>query len=121
MLKKQSKNWINYWHRLYEWYWLESIWYYQMLFILFVFAQWYSPSEDRIIPDYNDTWEDYQESEQIKLGLYYVITEDTKLFKKSSYYSTSFIKKTVKEGIDFKITNNSYQNIHKVKTYSKKL
>ena len=64
----------------------------------------YSPSEDWIITDYNDTWEDYQESGQIKLGLYYVITEDTKLFKKSGYYSTAFIKKAVKEGIDFKIT-----------------
>jgi len=64
----------------------------------------YTPSEDWIITDYNDTWEDYQVSEQIKLGLYYVITEDTKLFKKSGYYSTAFIKKAIEEGIDFKIT-----------------
>jgi len=62
----------------------------------------YNPSYDWIITDYNDTWEDYDG--EIKLGLYYVITEDTKLFKKSGYYSTCIIDKAIKENIEFKIT-----------------
>ena len=62
----------------------------------------YNPSYDWIITDYNDTWENYDE--ELKLGLYYVITEDTKLFKKSGYYSTSIIDKAIKENIKFKIT-----------------
>ena len=62
----------------------------------------YNPSYDWIITDYNDTWEDYDD--ELKLGLYYVITEDTKLFKKSGYYSTCIIDKAIKENIEFKIT-----------------
>ena len=62
----------------------------------------YNPTYDWIITDYNDTWEDYDE--ELKLGLYYVITEDTKLFKKSGYYSTCIIDKAIKENIEFKIT-----------------
>ena len=62
----------------------------------------YNPSYDWIITDYNDTWEDYDN--ELKLGLYYVITEDTKLFKKSGYYSTCIIDKAIKENIEFKIT-----------------
>lgn len=62
----------------------------------------YNPTYDWIITDYNDTWEDYDG--EIKLGLYYVITEDTKLFKKSGYYSTCIIDKAIKENIEFKIT-----------------
>jgi len=65
----------------------------------------YNPSYDWIRTDYNDTWEDYDGSEsELKLGLYYVITEDTKLFKKSGYYSTCIIDKAIKENIEFKIT-----------------
>ena len=62
----------------------------------------YNPTYDWIITDYNDTWEDYDD--ELKLGLYYVITEDTKLFKKSGYYSTCIIDKAIKENIEFKIT-----------------
>ena len=62
----------------------------------------YNPTYDWIRTDYNDTWEDYDE--ELKLGLYYVITEDTKLFKKSGYYSTCIIDKAIKENIEFKIT-----------------
>ena len=62
----------------------------------------YNPTYDWIITDYNDTWEDYDN--ELKLGLYYVITEDTKLFKKSGYYSTCIIDKAIKENIEFKIT-----------------
>ena len=65
----------------------------------------YNPTYDWIRTDYNDTWEDYDGSEsELKLGLYYVITEDTKLFKKSGYYSTCIIDKAIKENIEFKIT-----------------
>jgi hypothetical protein len=62
----------------------------------------YNPTYDWIRTDYNDTWEDYDN--ELKLGLYYVITEDTKLFKKSGYYSTCIIDKAIKENIEFKIT-----------------
>ena len=62
----------------------------------------YNPTYDWIITDYNDTWENYDG--KLKLGLYYVITEDTKLFKKSGYYSTCIIDKAIKENIEFKIT-----------------
>jgi hypothetical protein len=62
----------------------------------------YETSEDWIRLDYNDTWEDYDG--ELKLGIYYVNTRDTTLFKKSGYYSTCIIKKAISEGIDFHIT-----------------
>jgi hypothetical protein len=62
----------------------------------------YEASEDWIRLDYNDTWQDYDG--ELKLGLYYVATSDTTLFKKSGYYSTCIIKKAISEGIDFIIT-----------------
>ena len=62
----------------------------------------YETSEDWIRLDYNDTWQDYDG--ELKLGLYYVATSDTTLFKKSGYYSTCIIKKAISEGIDFIIT-----------------
>ena len=61
----------------------------------------YEPSEEWITIDYNDTWEDFDGV--IKLGVYYIKTNDTLLFKKSGYYTTAIIKKGLKEGIDFKI------------------
>ena len=60
------------------------------------------PSEDWIRYDFNDTWEDY--NGELKLGLYYVKTDDKTLFKQSGYYSTAIIKKAIKENIDFQIT-----------------
>ena len=62
----------------------------------------YDPSEDWIRLDFNDTWEDYDGN--LRLGLYYIKTDDTTLFKKSGYYSTCIIKKAISEGIDFIIT-----------------
>jgi hypothetical protein len=72
----------------------------------------YKPSEDWIRVDYNDTWEDYDgelspsglpDYEGIKLGLYYVKTDDKTLFKQSGYYSTAIIKKAITENIQFEI------------------
>jgi hypothetical protein len=62
----------------------------------------YNPTEDWIRLDFNDTWEDYDG--ELRLGIYYLKTEDTTLFKKSGYYSTCIIKKAISEGIDFVIT-----------------
>ena len=62
----------------------------------------YNPTEDWIRLDFNDTWEDYDG--ELKLGIYYLKTDDTTLFKKSGYYSTCIIKKAISEGIDFVIT-----------------
>lgn len=62
----------------------------------------YKPSEDWIRLDFNDTWEDYDG--ELKLGLYYLKTDDNTLFKKNGYYSTAIIKKAIYEGINFKIT-----------------
>jgi len=60
------------------------------------------PSEDWIRLDFNDTWEDYDG--ELKLGLYYVKTDDKTLFKQSGYYSTAIIKKAIIENIHFEIT-----------------
>ena len=62
----------------------------------------YKPSEDWIRYDFNDTWEDYDG--ELKLGLYYLKTDDKTLFKQSGYYSTAIIKKAMKENIEFEIT-----------------
>ena len=88
----------------------------------------YAPSEEWIMIDYNDTWEDFDD--EIKLGIYYLITDDTLLFKKNGYYSTAIIKKGIQEGIDFKIQKQLIPKqtqkkdlftriIDKVLTYSK--
>jgi hypothetical protein len=61
----------------------------------------YSPSEEWIIIDYNDTWENYDGV--LKLGIYYITTDDTMLFKCNGYYSTAIIKKAITEGIAFTI------------------
>jgi adenylate kinase family enzyme len=57
------------------------------------------PTCEWIRLDYNDNWADYDGV--LKLGLYYVRTDDTTLFKKSNYYSTAIIQKAIDEGIDF--------------------
>ena len=61
----------------------------------------YYPTEEWIVLDYNDTWEDYDGV--LKLGIYYITTRDTMLFKCSGYYSTAILKEAIKEGIDFTI------------------
>jgi hypothetical protein len=50
----------------------------------------YSPSEEWINIDYNDSWEDYDG--ELKLGIYYITTDDNTLFKTSGYYTTCIIK-----------------------------
>ena len=62
----------------------------------------YKPTEDWIRLDFNDTWEDYDG--ELKLGLYYLKTDDKTLFRKNGYYSTAIIKKAICEGINFEIT-----------------
>jgi hypothetical protein len=59
------------------------------------------PSEDWIRLDFNDSWEDYDGD--LKLGLYYIKTDDKTLFKQSGYYSTAIIKKAMTENIQFEI------------------
>ena len=59
------------------------------------------PSEDWIRYDFNDSWEDYDN--ELKLGLYYVKTNDKTLFKQTGYYSTAIIKKAITENIEFEI------------------
>lgn len=61
----------------------------------------YSPNEDWILLDYNDNWEEYDG--ELKLGIYYIETDDVMLFKKDGYYTTSIIKKGIEEGINFTI------------------
>jgi hypothetical protein len=65
----------------------------------------YKPIEEWIKLDFNDTFEIYEKSDYVKLGLYRVETEDTTLFKKSDIYSSAIVKKALKEGIQFKITH----------------
>lgn len=62
----------------------------------------YNPSYEWLRLDFNDDWEDYDGV--LKNGLYYVITDDTTLFKKSNYYSTVIIQKAIQENINFTIT-----------------
>ena len=51
--------------------------------------------------DYNDNWADFDGI--LKLGLYYIRSEDTTFFKKSNYYSIAIIQKATDEGIHFTI------------------
>jgi hypothetical protein len=61
----------------------------------------YNPKSDWIRFDFNDCWEKYDG--KLKLGLYYVITQDTTLFKKSDIYSNTIIERAKATNIDFKI------------------
>ena len=61
----------------------------------------YSPLEDWIRYDFNDKWEKYDG--KLKLGLYYIETDDTTLFRKSDVYSSAIIGKALQENIKFKI------------------
>ena len=63
----------------------------------------YQPLEEWIRFDFNDKWTKYDG--KLKLGLYYVRTEDTKLFRKTDVYSSSIIKKAIEENIYFEITH----------------
>jgi len=64
----------------------------------------YNPIEEWIKLDFNDCWTEYN-GKPIELGLYYVETNDTTLFKKSDIYSSAIIKKAMEENIKFEITH----------------
>ena len=68
----------------------------------------YNPLTKWIRYDFNDCWEKYDG--KLKLGLYYVRTEDTRLFHKSDIYSNCIIEKAMTTNIDFEI---EYQLIPK--------
>ena len=61
----------------------------------------YNPLTKWIRYDFNDCWEKYDG--KLKLGLYYVRTDDTRLFHKSDIYSNSIIEKAMTTNIDFEI------------------
>jgi hypothetical protein len=66
----------------------------------------YNPLEDWLLLDINNDWEDF--NGDIKLGLYYVETDDNLLFKGNNIYSSAMIKKAIKERIKFKIIKVMY-------------
>lgn len=74
----------------------------------------YKPIEEWILLDFNDEWKIYKEGDKIELGLYYIETNDTLLFKKNDIYSSSIINKAIEEDIHFTI---KYKLISKNKQY----
>jgi hypothetical protein len=69
----------------------------------------YNPIEEWILLDVNNEWEEFNgDYDNIKLGLYYIQTEDNKLFKGSNIYSSAIIKKAIKENIKFNIISVLY-------------
>ena len=68
----------------------------------------YNPIEDWILLDVNNDWEDYNYNDDIKLGLYYIETEDNLLFKGNNIYSSSIVKKAIEENIKFRIIKALY-------------
>lgn len=75
----------------------------------------YDPLEDWILLDINNEWEDF--NGDLKLGLYYIETDDNLLFKGNNIYSLAIVKKAIEEKINFKIIKVIYAN----KTQDKKL
>ncbi len=61
----------------------------------------YDPIEEWIRFDYNDIWEEYDGT--LKLGLYYVKTTDTSLFRKTDIYSSAIINKATEQNIEYTI------------------
>jgi hypothetical protein len=61
----------------------------------------YNPLSKWIRYDFNDCWEKYDG--KLKLGLYYVETDDSTLFTKSHIYSNTIIEKAMKCNIEFEI------------------
>jgi hypothetical protein len=61
----------------------------------------YNPLSKWIRYDFNDCWEVYDG--KLKLGLYYVETDDSTLFTKSHIYSNTIIEKAMKCNIEFEI------------------
>ena len=68
----------------------------------------YNPLTKWIRYDFNDCWEKYDG--KLKLGLYYVRTQDTTLFHKTDIYSNIIIQRAMETNIDFDI---EYQLIPK--------
>lgn len=77
----------------------------------------YNPIEEWILLDVNNEWEDFNDNDDIKLGLYFIETDDNKLFKGNNIYSSSIVKKAIEENIKFRIIKALYAD----KTQSKKL
>ena len=80
----------------------------------------YNPIEEWILLDINNEWEDfnnYKDTDDIKLGLYFIETDDNLLFKGNNIYSSSIVKKAIEENIKFRIIKVLYAD----KTQSKKL
>jgi hypothetical protein len=60
------------------------------------------PMSEWIVLGFNDHWEPYVG--ELKVGLYYVETDDLSFFHGSNVYSHTMIAKAVKEGIAHKVT-----------------
>ena len=72
------------------------------------------PLEEWVRFDFNDMWVEYDG--KLKLGLYYVETDDTTLFRKTDIYSSSMIKKANEENIEYKITHQLIPSYKESKT-----
>ena len=69
----------------------------------------YNPIEEWILLDINNEWEDFKgDYNNIKLGLYFIETDDNLLFKGNNIYSSSIIKKAIEENINFHIIKVLY-------------
>jgi hypothetical protein len=79
----------------------------------------YDTKEDWIVLSWTDQWKPYIPRKTIPLGLFYVKTQDTTLFKKSNIYSTSIIKHAIKNNIDFTIIKELIPSNKKVKSFFK--
>lgn len=69
----------------------------------------YNPIEEWMLLDIDNDWMDWDGGE-IKLGLYYIETQDKLLFKGNNMYSSAIVKKAIEEKIKFKITKVLYAN-----------
>jgi len=79
----------------------------------------YNPQEDWIQLDWKDEWKPYKKTNKLELGLYYVQTNDTTLFKKSNIYSSAIIEHATKHGIKFKILKQLIPSKRREKEYFK--
>ena len=69
----------------------------------------YNPIEEWILLDINNEWENFKgDYNNIKLGLYFIKTDDNLLFKGNNIYSSSIIKKAIEENINFNIIKVLY-------------
>ena len=70
----------------------------------------YNPIEEWILLDIDNDWEDYNYEDEIKLGFYFIETDDNLLFKGNNIYSSSIVKKAIEENIKFRIIKALYAN-----------